>query len=72
MGSLTGYLDNMAAVAMNSGSAFEQYTANFTNLAKTTPPWPTISTKSKRNLQTFSAMIIPSRKFERSRGTRGE
>ena len=34
MGSLTGYLDNMAAVAMNSGSAFEQYTANFTNLAK--------------------------------------
>ena len=37
MDSLTGYLDNMAAAAMNGGSAFEQYTANFTKLTNNKP-----------------------------------
>ena len=29
---LTGYLDNMAAAAINSGSTFEQYTQKFNKL----------------------------------------
>ena len=33
MDSLSGYLDNMAAAAMNGGSAFEQYMLNFTKLS---------------------------------------
>ena len=33
MDSLLSYLDNMAAAAMNGGSAFEQYMLNFTKLS---------------------------------------
>ena len=33
MDSLSGYLDNMAAVDINGGSEFDQYMSKFTNLA---------------------------------------
>ena len=36
MDSLAGYLDNMAATAMNGGSAFEQYIEKFTKLSDNT------------------------------------
>ena len=33
MDSLSGYLDNMSATAMNDSSVLEQYTENFTNIS---------------------------------------
>ena len=49
MDSLTGYLDNMAAAAMNAGSAFEQYTANFTKLTNNKPALANNVDKKKRS-----------------------
>ena len=50
MDSLTGYLDNMAAAAMNGGSAFEQYTSNFTKLTNNKPTLANNVDKQKKEL----------------------
>ena len=51
MDSLSSYLDNMAAAAMNGGSAFEHYMANFTKLANNNTTLTNTVNKQQKELR---------------------
>ena len=68
--SLTGYLDTMAAAAINGGSKFEQYAAKLTKLAKNSITLANTVDKQKNELTDLRQKIIPSRTIKRGHGTR--